>query len=70
MDYLFNDCGICSEEDVSLALLSWVYTDIVSFSPGDKFTLAFTASACQKAAKRYCIEVAHPIVICPERQNM
>jgi hypothetical protein len=38
---------VCAGEEVSLALLSWVYTDIVAFSAGDKFTLALMASASQ-----------------------
>jgi hypothetical protein len=44
-----TDCCVClgAGEEVSLALLSWVYTDIVSFSAGDKFTLALMASASQ-----------------------
>ena len=34
-------------EDVSLALLNWVYTDLISFSAGDRFTLALMAAASQ-----------------------
>jgi hypothetical protein len=40
---IFNFLG----EDVSLALLNWIYTDLISFSSGDKFTLALMAAASQ-----------------------